>query len=216
MTDSSAEETWESRYRDVDRVWSGKPNTVLVDVAGDLPVGRALDLGCGEGADSVWLAQHGWQVTAIDVSTTAMERGAQAAADAGIPAERIRWARQDLATWMPQEQYDLVSAFFLHSPADLPREEVLRRASGAVAPSSHLLIVGHAAPPPWAMDHHHDDGEVHQDVREFPTPTEQLAELALPETEWEVQLAETRGREAIGPNGEQAVLQDVVVLVRRR
>ena len=60
-------EHWEDLYSG-DPVWSGNPNTALIEEVGDLHPGSALDVGCGEGADSVWLAQHGWQVTALDVS----------------------------------------------------------------------------------------------------------------------------------------------------
>src|SRR4051812_10422059 len=81
---------WDARYRERDEaVWSGRPNGRLVaDVAGLQP-GRALDVGCGEGADAVWLAQRGWAVTAIDISDVAIGRARQAAERAGVTVEWI-------------------------------------------------------------------------------------------------------------------------------
>ncbi|HYN97920.1 MAG TPA: FAD-dependent oxidoreductase, partial [Pilimelia sp.] len=70
---------WEERYRAKPTIWSGRPNAQLVAEAGGLPPGRALDVGCGEGADAVWLAERGWHVTAVDIATTALERAAAAA-----------------------------------------------------------------------------------------------------------------------------------------
>src|SRR4051794_928957 len=74
---------WEERYRSSDQIWSGNPNPRLVEHVAELTPGTALDVGCGEGADAIWLAARGWQVTALDVSTVALARGARAAADAG-------------------------------------------------------------------------------------------------------------------------------------
>ena len=70
---------WEEHYAERDRVWSGRVNVRLAEVAESLPPGRALDLGCGEGGDAMWLAERGWHVTAVDISQTALDR---AAADA--------------------------------------------------------------------------------------------------------------------------------------
>ncbi|MCX6481256.1 MAG: class I SAM-dependent methyltransferase, partial [Mycobacterium sp.] len=53
---------WEEHYRAKPQVWSGRVNTQLAEIAGQLPAGRALDLGCGEGADAIWLAEQGWDV----------------------------------------------------------------------------------------------------------------------------------------------------------
>ena len=94
--DVEAERFWEDHYRQRGRVWSGRPNPVLVDVVGNLPPGTALDLGCGEGGDAIWLARRDWRVTAVDVSATALDRAAEDAAKAGV-ADRIDFQRHDLA-----------------------------------------------------------------------------------------------------------------------
>jgi SAM-dependent methyltransferase len=205
---------WEQRYASSDRVWSGRANQALVDVTGTLTPGRALDLGCGEGGDAVWLAQHGWDVTGIDISPSAISR-ARAAADAlgltaGPAPDRIRFVVGDLESVTDAERYDLVYACFLQSPVALSREQILRRAAEQVGPGGRLLIVSHAAPPPWSqhLAHHHPEG--------MPQPADDLAALALSPELWDIELAEVRGRDATGPDGEHAVLDDGVVLVRRR
>jgi len=200
---------WEARYADADRMWSGGVNRVLADVAEGLGPGRALDLGCGEGGDAVWLARQGWTVTGVDLSPTAIERGRAAAAAAGVRAGGLRLEAADLATWVAPEDYDLVCASFLQSwPVLIPREDILRRATGFVAPGGHLLIVAHAAAPSWA-----DHGTVH--THPFPTPEQDLAALGLDLERWQVLACETRRREATAPDGASASLTDGVVLVRR-
>ncbi len=114
----------------------------------------------------------------------------------------------DLAEELPRGPYDLASAQFLQSPVALPRIEVLRRAAAEVAPDGVLLVVGHAAPPPWSQ---HDP-----DPSLMPEAAEVVAQLGLPEVEWEaVRVAEV-ARGIIGPDGQAADLVDSVVLLGRR
>lgn len=208
MSDHDAAQFWESRYRESDRIWSGEPNRALVAVVTGMTPGRALDLGCGEGGDSVWLAEGGWWVTGIDISKTAVARARAAAALRGIPSDQKTWIVEDLATWQPTESYELVTSCFLHSPVEFPRADVLQRAARAVTHGGHLLIVGHAAAPPWADEHAHH--------HRFLTPTEELDELQLADDKWQVLLAETHSRDATGPGGEHATLEDAVLFARRR
>ncbi|MEU0568781.1 methyltransferase domain-containing protein [Nonomuraea sp. NPDC005983] len=205
MTDE-AERFWEERYQERDRVWSGRANPVLVDVVGPLPAGAALDLGCGEGGDAVWLAGLGWQVTAVDVSATALSRASAAAEAAGVEA-RIDFQRHDLAHSFPSGAFDLVSAQFLQSPVEFPRDRVLRAAARAVASGGLLLIVEHGAFPPWARHH-----EPHP---RFPSPEETLAVLDLSPGQWRTERLGSPEREATGPDGQRGTLIDNVVAVRR-
>ncbi len=200
---------WERRYADSGQVWSGRPNQVLVDIASSLEPGRALDLGCGEGADAIWLAQQGWDATGVDIAPTAVARATRAAADLGLASERIRFLAVDLGSWDDEGDYELVTASFLHSTVDLPRTDILRRAAGHVAAGGHLLVLSHAALPPWAPNAH---GHAHR----FLTPDEELDALALGPGEWDVVLAETRTRQATGPDGRPMALDDAVLLLRRR
>jgi SAM-dependent methyltransferase len=198
-------EFWDARYRESEQIWSGNPNDVLVREVSGLEPGRALDLGCGEGADAIWLARQGWRVTAVDVSGVALERAARHASETGV-ADRIDWQRHDLAASFPAGSFELVSAHFLHSRDAMPREEILRNAASAVVRGGVLLVVGHAGFPPWEHDH--------ADVR-FPTPQEVLADLHLPEGEWEVQTCEEHERTQTGPDGRPATRTDNTLKVRR-
>lgn len=199
---------WEARYGEQGQIWSGTVNPTTAAVVAGLPVGTALDLGCGEGGDVLWMAEQGWQVTGVDISATAISRGQAAAESAGLDGQ-ITWVAADLSTWTPTEQVDLVTASFFHSMVDLPRTEILRRAAGAVAPGGHLVIVSHGAPPPWSqMDHH----PAHHHL--LPSAEAEVQTLDLG-SEWTVEVAESRMRDAVGPDGQQAELDDLVVVLRR-
>lgn len=200
---------WEDRYGERRRLWSGNPNAALVDAAGPLAPGRALDVGCGEGGDAVWLAEHGWTVAAVDVSPTAIGRAQELAGEHGV-GDRIAWVVADLAGWEPDEAYALVSSCFLHSTIALPRAAILRRMAEAVAPGGHLLVVGHAEAPPWRRSHHQHDEHA------FVGPDEEAAGLSLDPAAWETVTSEVRERRAAGPDGEEAMLLDSVLLLRRR
>lgn len=201
------ERFWEEHYRRRGRVWSGRPNAVLVDVVGSLPAGRALDLGCGEGGDAIWLASRGWHVTAVDVSATALDRTAAHATDAGVE-RRIDLQRHDLGRSFPAGAFNLVSAHYLQSPVAFPRDRVLRAAAGAVAGGGLLLVVGHASVPPWSWHAH--------DRRRFPTPEQALAALGLEPGAWDTERLGAPEREATGPDGQSATVHDTVIGVRRR
>ncbi|MFE3554786.1 class I SAM-dependent methyltransferase [Streptomyces sp. NPDC059193] len=203
---AAGEEFWDARYSESDRIWSGKPNAVLVREASDLAPGRALDIGCGEGADAVWLARRGWHVTGTDISGVALERAARHAEEAEL-ADRTAWERHDLAKSFPAGEFDLVSACFLHSYGDFPRERILRTATAAVAPGGVLLIAGHAGGPSW-------DPDKHADI-DFPTPEQVLAQLELPEGGWEVLLAEEYVHPMTDPDGRPGSRPDNALKVRR-
>lgn len=212
MTQGSAREFWNGRYEERQRIWSGRPNVALVDVVDDMPPGRALDLGAGEGADSIWLACQGWEVTGVDVSSTALARAAEAIREVGHMEGSVEWVEADLSTWEPSGQYDLVSACFLQSPVEFDADAVLRRAAAHIVPGGHLLIVGHASTPPWSehRDHDHDNGP------SLRAAGEQVAALGLDSAEWEVVVAEHRSRSITGPEGQEATIDDSVVLFGRR
>lgn len=200
---------WEHRYADTDQVWSGRANQVLTDVAGELPPGTALDLGCGEGGDAIWLAENGWQTTGIDISETAVRRATEHAHEAGLGEQQARFRAANLATVDVQDTFDLVTASFLHSPVQLPRTAILRRAAELVAPGGHLLITSHAQLPPWS-------DVAPEEAPVFPTPREEIADLDLPEGDWQVRVADVRTRRATPPQGGEPVpLDDGVVLLQR-
>lgn len=207
MSTHEAKDHWEKRYGESDRVWSGRANVQFADVAADLPPGRALDLGCGEGADAVWLAEHGWDVVAVDISETALGRAAEAARARGV-ADRIAFVPLDLSDSFPDGTFDLISAQFLHSTVRLDRSQILARAAAAVRPGGLLVIVDHGAPPPWKSDLDH--------VPEFPSAEEVLAGMDLSADEFERVRVEEVLRDAVGPDGQTMPWMDNVIVVRRR
>lgn len=193
---------WERFYLDRDR-WSTNPNALLVAEVEDLEPGRALDLGCGQGGDAIWLASKGWSVTAVDISANALARAAEHAQEAG---DAISWERHDLTTSFPAGAFDLVSACYLHSPVELPRADIIGAAAAAVAPSGTLLIVGHAGAPSWASA----PPGVH-----FPTPAEVLESLPLPADDWTVERSAEVAHAATGPDGTPGTRPDNVLRLRR-
>lgn len=207
MSTPDAKQHWEEHYGERDRVWSGRVNIRLAEVASPLPPGTALDLGCGEGGDAMWLAERGWRVVAVDISDTALARAAEDARARGV-GDRIEFQQRDLTQNFPEGAFDLVSAQFLHSAVPFDRTAVLTSATSVVRPGGLLLIVDHSGPPPWAskLDHHHG----------FQRPEEVVASLNLPEGEWETARIESVPREITTPDGEPATWLDNVIVLRRR
>ncbi|MFG1665496.1 class I SAM-dependent methyltransferase [Streptomyces sp. Y7] len=207
MTETlKAAEFWEARYRDSGRLWSGRPNKLLVREASDLTPGSALDLGCGEGADAVWLASRGWRVTGVDISHTALERAAGHAVEAGV-GDRAVWERHVLGETFPEGSFDLVNAQFLQSPVAFDQRRVLRQAARAVAPGGTLLIVMHGGWPSWQSEPPFE--------AEFPTLDGVLDELALPEADWTVETAEAVRSVSVSPEGVEGHRDDNVWRARR-
>jgi SAM-dependent methyltransferase len=198
----SAEEFWEAFYAEGKSRWSGNANASLVEDVETLAPGRALDLGCGQGGDAIWLAQRGWTVTAVDVSATALATAAAHALRAGVDGA-IAFERHDLATTFPDGVFDLVAATFLHSPVPLDRARLFGDAGRAVAPGGTLLVIGHA---PSAAHPHAD----------LPTLEQTLAELALADDQWALDAGELRTHTHAFKDEEPIERIDVVVRARRR
>ncbi len=197
---------WDEHYGSAPALWSGKPNPVLVDEVADLPPGRALDVGCGEGADTLWLAGRGWQVLGTDVSQVALDRAA-AAVDAGGLSDQVMWVQHDLLTWTPPARsFDLVSAQFFHLPADL-RPPVYGGLADAVAPGGTFLVVAH-------HPSDHDTTMSRPPVEELFFTADEITGLL--DDEWDVQVSEARPRTAVDPDGRKVDVADTVLKARRR
>lgn len=193
---------WEERYGaragHGHGIWSGQPNAQLVAEAAGLPPGRALDAGCGEGADAMWLAGQGWRVTGVDFSRTALDRAQARSAD-------VEWRYEDLTVWTPEERaYDLVSAQFVHLPGLL---ELYGRLAAGVAPGGSLLIVGH--------DPTDDAGPHRPQIPGMFFTADEVAG-SLDPREWEVVVADTRERAGLSHEGVELTVRDIVVHARRR
>ncbi|MCW2634456.1 MAG: putative reductase [Blastococcus sp.] len=198
---------WEERYGSADAVWSGHPNPQLVAEAADLVPGTALDVGCGEGADAIWLAGRGWQVTAADFSRNALRRGASHAEAADV-ATRINWLHADLRVWTPPAAtFDLVSAQYMHMPPE-PRGVLFARLADAVAPGGTLLIVGHDLSDIEAGAHR-------PDMREMFFTAEEVAG-ALDAQRWQVVTTASRPRQGHVHEGQDITVHDAVLVSRRR
>jgi SAM-dependent methyltransferase len=191
-------------------LWSGNPNLQLVREVSDLSPGTALDAGCGEGADAIWLAEHGWRVTAVDFSKVALERGAARALQVSAEvAERTTWIHADLTTWVPAPQsFDLVSAHFIHFPRE-QREPLYRRLAASVAPAGTLLIVAH----------HPSDLETTMQrprlTEMFFTGDDLAAELELDPDQWAIVTNAAPGRTTTDPDGRAITIRDTVLRARR-
>ncbi len=198
---------WDARYREKDdAIWSGRPNGRLVTEVGALAAGRALDVGCGEGADAIWLAQRGWDVTAVDVSPLAVERARAAGRRAGVVVD---WVCGDaLGAPFPGHSFDLVS---LQYPA-LPKaagEGALQGLLDSVRPGGVVLAVYHD------LDDEHRarmaDGGF--DPSDYVLDAEWRALLATRD-DFTVELDVVEPR--VDPPGGNPHIADVVVRARRR
>ena len=133
-------DVWNTRYAERDLIWSAEPNRFLVAEVSDMPPGRAIDIGAGEGRNALWLAEQGWEVTAVDFSNVAIDKGRRIAEHRGLDLD---WVVADLRDYVPPERsFDLVIEFYIQVPSPL-RQEIWRRAAAAVASGGTLLVVGH-------------------------------------------------------------------------
>ncbi|MBG6212776.1 MAG: class I SAM-dependent methyltransferase [Cryobacterium sp.] len=207
MTTQFNEATWDDRYRASAHVWSGNPNPQLVSETSELAPGHALDVGCGEGADALWLARRGWRVTAVDFSAVALERAAAHAASEAESAVRIHWAHHNILEWTPPAgSFDLVSSQFMHLPSR-ERRALFHRLAAAVLPGGTLLIVAH----------HPSDlvsGMKRPQLPDLFFTAEEAAE-GLDPAEWEILVSEARTRDITGPDGDQITIADTVLRARR-
>lgn len=202
---------WEHRYSGRDRVWSANPNGTLVREASELAPGRALDVGTGEGADALWLAEHGWAVTATDISEAALARVRAEADRRGLVVNLMHGDANDEDPFDAQ-WFDLVSLQY-GSFKRTPDERGLRSLLGAVAPGGTLLVVhhdrpqGHEPPDPATQT-------VMYDPAAFVGVEQIAAALAADPATWDVELHETRPR----PPGAASThhVDDVVLRATRR
>ena len=194
---------WDARYGEkAEGIWSGEPNHALVVEASRLAPGRALEVGCGEGADAVWLASHGWEVVALDPSVVALDRARAGAAAAGVEVTWVHAELADVADDLPAGVFDLVTAFYPTLFTDTAPLAALTR---LVAPGGSLLVVHHAdVDPERARAHGFDPAELLQ-------PADVVA--GAPEG-WTVEVDERRERLISGGAGAHHA-DDLVARVRR-
>lgn len=190
-----------------DQMWSQRsqrreePHDFLAESAAALVPGAALDVGCGEGTDALWLATRGWTVTAVDVSKVALARARSADRE-----QRVTWIHGDVGVWRPPvEAYDLVVAQFLHVPRQ-ERASFFDGLAQAVRVGGTVLFSAHAPPPP--------DTTVHRPAFADLTFTADEVVRSLAHGRWEVVSASGRARVVQTHDGPQRDL-DTVVNARR-
>lgn len=201
--DGTGKPNWDERYRASDQVWSGNPNGALVAQVGGLRPGAALDVGCGEGADAIWLSEQGWLVTALDVSKVALDRAQEAAELAGV---EVAWVHSALETaTLPPDGFDLVSAQYPALPKTVDGA-ALRALLDSVAVGGTLLFVHHALIGSEEAKAHGFDPE------DFLSPDD--VEAAIRDS-WDVTTFERRSREIDGGSGAHHV-EDIVLRATQR
>ncbi|UJR83504.1 class I SAM-dependent methyltransferase [Sandaracinus amylolyticus] len=192
------ERLWAKTLREhPDKVASRPPNARLIAEVASLRPGRVLDAGCGHGAETLWLAAHGWAVTGVDFSASALAH-ARSTAEALGPeiAARITWVEADLGAWTPpREHFDLVVCLYVHVAGSV--DEMVRRMASAVAPGGALFMVGHRPIDPATGEPTAAAGQVQVSV--------ERAIAALDRSAWELVVAEERPR-AIAGTGVDAVI----------
>lgn len=134
------QDKWDARYRLASLNWSAQPNVLFAEIVKDLPPGRALDVACGEGRHALWLAEQGWQVTAVDFSAVGLAKARQIAEQRG---QNVRWLQHDVTQPMDDlGLFDLVAVIFLHTDPD-SRNTWFAQVRNCVAPGGLLVYIGH-------------------------------------------------------------------------
>lgn len=193
------EQLWAKTLREhPDKVAGRPPNPHLMAEAAQLTPARALDAGCGHGAETLWLAAHGWQVTALDFSAAALAHGRARAEAAGAEiAARIDWIEGDLVTWaVPPGYYELVVCLYVHASGSV--NDLVQRMASGVAPGGTLFLVGHRPIDPSTGAATAAASQVQVSV--------EGAVAALDSTLWELVVAEERPR-ATSDTGVDAVIR---------
>jgi SAM-dependent methyltransferase len=217
MTDHAFDaDYWEQHWAHRATPGESPAHPYLAVELGDLEPGTALDAGCGAGAEALWLVEHGWQVTAADISAEALARAA-ARATGSTAADRVQWLQADLGSWTPDGRFDLVTTHYAH-PA-MPQLDFYDRIADWVAPGGTLLIVGHlhghgsaahGSGPGHGPGHGDDE---HPPAHATTTAAAVTARLT---GGWDVVTAVEPHRTVDVPGGRSVSLDDVVVRATRR
>jgi len=142
VDDRPWDERWDERYSAAEFDPARPPSQVVEAELGDLPPGRALDLAAGAGRHTIWLAQRGWRVTAVDFSRVGLDRGRRLSAVRGVPGPQVDWVQADLSDYRPEPgAYQLALISYLQSTPEV-RSAALAAAAAALAPGGTVLVLG--------------------------------------------------------------------------
>lgn len=197
-------EDWNRRYEGAELLWSDAPNERLVGEIEHLPAGRALDVGCGEGRNAVWLAGKGWSVTGVDFSDVALARARRSAEAGGVTVD---WVQADVRSYWPAPQsYDLVVVLYLHLPGG-ERGSVHAACADALRPGGVLIVLGHD------FSNLSDGHGGPQDASILFTPDDVVADLS-DSTGVTVERAERVHRRVSTDTGQRVAIDALVRVVR--
>ena len=182
---------WDERYQGPDLVWSATPNMWVAQQTRDLVPGRALDLACGEGRNSIWLSQQGWQVTGADFSAAGLNKARTLARSQPAPAHAITWLCADATMFTSASTFDLVMLVYLQLPPH-ERRAAIHAAWRVLAPEGILLVIAHH------LDNLHAGVGGPQDPEVLYTQQDVLADLALIDSAATIQLAQRVERAVTG------------------
>lgn len=199
-------EFWEEVYANASPRTKGQPSAALARFASDRLPGHALELGCAKGDDAVWLANKGWTVVAVDISTTALSYAGANAQAHGVLG-KIDFQQHDLTHSFPEGEFDLVSAMFLQTPFEFARETILKQAASSLKKGGLFLAVTHGSRPSWSWD---------KSNTPFPLPQKRFQDLDLIPTHWRDVFVGNEERIATGPDGQEGSITDTIVCLERR
>ena len=197
---------WDARYATTELVWSVTPNQFVADELADLPPGRAVDLAAGEGRNAIWLAGRGWDVTAVDFSQVALDKGRRLADGEHLDGS-VTWVCADATTWTADAAYELVVVAYLQLPPG-QRREAVRRAFAALRPGGTFLLVAHD------LSNLGEGTGGPQDPAVLMTADDVLDDLEG--TDFELVRAERVVRQVPQPDGTTAPAYDALVRLQRR
>ena len=197
---------WNERYGGEEPLFTADPARFLGQEVADMPPGRALDLGCGEGRNALWLAERGWHVTGVDFSGVGLGKARRLAGARGVPSERLDLVLADLTGYdPPPDAFDLVLLMFVHPPPP-ERSRLLAAAAAALVEGGTLLVVGYDVTNPTR-----GGAGGPRDPSILFTPDDIVAEVSPP---LQVERAE-RLRVPVSSDDGEAFAVDAVVRARR-
>jgi len=167
---------WNSKFSDPKTRFKREPSQLLVEAIRGRRPGRALDLGMGEGRNTIYLAQQGWQATGVDLSDVAVAQAKTRAAQLHLTLTTIV---DDLDHYeIGKNQWDLIALFYMHAWYNGTRPGSAARLLAALKPGGLLVIEGFAGPEKFMF-------QPNELLRDFPA----LRVLRYEDTEGEAEWA---------------------------
>ena len=179
---------WNSRYSEQEFAYGTQPNAFLKQGLEKIKSGTALFLGEGEGRNAVYAATLGWQVDAVDFSSSAKVKALKLAEKNNV---KINFEVCDLNEYRFKENYyDLVVMIFLHLPIEL-REKVFKNSINSLKGNGILLVeafnknqINNSSGGPQSLDLLYSENDVSGLVKDLRTETIETKSIELDEGEY--------------------------------